>query len=186
MATSLPFAIFDIGLSDPAEAAVITAAAGVLLAILRALALVVTGMRDRQRELYGNAYRVAMAWRQMLYRVRTRAPDSEHDLLERFDELQVEIDYYQGWTGSEGRSIGRSYARLVADIQEKTNPLIQLAWEMSDEERLAANRHRDDAGHPTTSLARDRFLKDVRNHLSPWLVPKLAVAWRNRGKLTAD
>jgi len=186
MVTSLPFAIFDISLSDSAEAAVVTAAAAILLAMLRALALVVTGMRDRQRELYGNAYRVAMAWRQMLYRVRTRAPGSEHDLFKRFDELQVEIDYYQGWTASEGRAIGRSYARLVADIQAKTNLLIQLAWKMTDEERLAANDYRDSAGHPKTGLARDRFLKDVRNHLSPWLFPRLAVLWRNRNKLPPD
>lgn len=171
-------AVFGINLG--AEDAVIAAAVTILLALLRAFAYVVTGKRDRERELYGKAYRAAMAWRQMLYRVRTRAPGSTHKLLERFDKLQVMIDYYQGWTASEGRWIGRSYARLIDDIQHKTSPLIQGAWSMTYDERLPTNDARDSAGHPDTNEARDRFLKDVRNHLSLFIFPKIAVWWRSK------
>ena len=160
-------------------AAVATAAGAILLALLRAFAFVVTGKRERERKLYGDAYRAAMAWRQMLYRVRTRAPGSEHKLLERFDKLQVSIDYYQGWTASEGRAIGRSYARFIDDIQAKTNPLIDRAWKMPADERLTTNDARDSAGHPETDVARDRFLKDVRSHLSLLFLPKIAVVLRN-------
>lgn len=179
LATSLPTAFLGIEISDPAEAAAITAAAGIVLALLRAFAFVITGKRERERALYGDAYRAAMAWRQMLYRVRTRAPGSEHELLRRFDKLQVRIDYYRGWTASEGRWIGRSYAQFVEAVQERTSPLIQKAWKMSDEERLPWNDDRDSAGHPPTDAASELFLMDVRNHLSLWLVPKLAVVWRN-------
>ncbi len=49
----------DLG-SPVAAAAVITAAGGVLLALLQALGLVVTGKRERERELYGKAYEAAM------------------------------------------------------------------------------------------------------------------------------
>jgi hypothetical protein len=177
--TSLSADIFGITLSGAAEAAIITACAGLLVTLFRVLALITTKRRERQRELYGNAYRVAMAWRQMLYRVRTRAPGSEHELLKRFDMLQVKIDYYRGWTASEGRWIGRSYARLVTDVQNKTNPLINKAWKMPYCERLPTNDDRDGEGHPQTNGTSDQFLKDVRNFLSPWLVPKLAVIWRN-------
>jgi hypothetical protein len=178
--TSLvPTAVLGIKISDPAEAAAITAAAGILLALLRAFAFVVTGKRERERALYGDAYRAAMAWRQMLYRVRTRAPGSEHELLKRFDKLQVRIDYYRGWTASEGRWIGRSYAQFVKDVQEGTSPLIERAWKMANDERLPWNDDRDSAGHPPTDAASDLFLMDVRNHLSLWLIPKFAVLWRN-------
>jgi hypothetical protein len=151
-----------------------------LLAVLRAFAFLVSGKRERERELYGNAYRAAMAWRQMLYRVRTRPPGGAQELLNRFDELQVEIDYYQGWVSSEGRWIGRSYYRLVTEIQDKTIPLLQLAWKMSDEERLPTNDDRDAAGHPATQRDSERFFDDVRNHLSFLFFPKLWVIWRNR------
>jgi hypothetical protein len=162
---------------------VITGGVAVLLALLRAFALVVSGRRERERELYGNAYRAAMAWRQMLYRVRTRQPNSEEALLARFDKLQVEIDYYQGWVSSEGRWIGRSYQRLVREIQGKTVCLLELAWSMSDGERLPTNRRRDAAGHPDTQWDSERFFNDVRSHLSFLFFPKLAVIWRNRSRL---
>jgi hypothetical protein len=174
-----PTAFLGVKISDPAEAAAITAAATVLLALLRAFAFIITGKRERQRALYGDAYRAAMAWRQMLYRVRTRAPGTEHELLSRFDKLQVRIDYYRGWTASEGRWIGRSYAQFVLVVQESTSPLIEKAWKMSDDERLPWNDERDSAGHPPTDAASDLFLMDIRNHLSLWLVPKIAVSWRN-------
>jgi hypothetical protein len=176
---SAPAAFLGINISNPAEAAAITAAATVLLALLRAFAYVITGKRERERALYGDAYRAAMAWRQMLYRVRTRAPGTEHELLKRFDKLQVRIDFYRGWTASEGHSIGRSYARFVKDVQDCTSPLLEKAWMMTNEERLPWNAKRDSAGHPPTDAASDLFLMDVRSHLSLWLIPKLAVLWRN-------
>src|SRR6476620_3224974 len=174
------FALLESDLSGAALGAAITGAVALLLALLRAFAILVSGKRERERELYGNAYRAAMAWRQMLYRVRTRPPDGEQELLERFDELQVEIDYYQGWVSSEGRWIGRSYQRLVTAIQDKTIPLLDLAWKMSDEERLPTNEDRDAAGHPDTQLDSETFFDDVRNHLSFLFFPQLWVIWRNR------
>lgn len=172
--------VFGIKLSDPANAAVIGACITALVTLFRALALITNKRRERQRELYGDAYRVVMAWRQMLYRVRTRATEGEHELQKRFDMLQVKIDYYRGWTGSEGRWIGRSYARLVTDVQNETKELLDKAWDMPPDERLPTSKDRDSDGHPKTAPASDRFLKDVRNFLSPWLIPRLAVVWRNR------
>jgi hypothetical protein len=174
--------IFGLNLGPPAvAAAIVTAVAGILLAVLRAGALVVSGKRERQRDLYGKAYRAAMAWREMLYRVRRRGAgeDADRALIERFHELQEEIDYYQGWTASDGRWIGRSYCRLVEEIKRETRPLLQGAW-AEQERRPAAAMARDEDGHPQTDEARDRFLKDVRNHLSLWVLPKFAVVWRNR------
>jgi hypothetical protein len=179
MLTVPPAAFLGITISDLVAPAVITAAAGVLLAFLRGFAYVITGKRERERALYGDAYRAVMAWRQMLYRVRTRAPETEHKLLKRFDKLQVRIDFYSGWTASEGKSIGRSYARFVDVVQARTSPLVDKAWRMTDEERLPWNPQLDCEGHPLTDAASDLFLADVRSHLSLWVFPKLAVLWRN-------
>lgn len=116
----------------------------VLLAVLRALALWATGKRDRQRELYIRAYKTAMAWREMVYRVRRRAEgvEAERTLIDRFHELQEEIDYYQGWTAGESKWMGRSFCGLVAAIKEATREPIRFAW-AQPERRTAVESVRD-------------------------------------------
>jgi hypothetical protein len=127
------------------ETAVRRSGVTVLLAVLRALALWATGKRDRQRELYIRAYKTAMAWRGMVYRVRRRAEgvEAERTLIDRFHELQEEIDYYQGWTAGESRWMGRSFCGPVAAIKEATRG--------TDPVRLGAARaadgRRERAGH---------------------------------------
>lgn len=175
------FVLLGLDFSNPAvAAAAITAAVTILLAILRAVALWSTGKRDRQRELYSQAYKTAMAWREMLYRVRRRADgdEAERALIDRFHELQEEIDYYQGWTASESKWMGRSFCRLVAGIKEATRELIRLAW-AEPKRRTAAESVREADGHPATDAARDTFLKDIRNHLSLFPVMKVFVFFRN-------
>lgn len=126
------FVASPIALVGTGRDAIITAVAGpVIVLVLRAVVLALTDKVDRQRDLYSKAFRAALAWKEMLYRVRRRTPGSERDLIERFHELQEEIDYFEGWTASEGRSIGRSYCRLVREIKRQTQPLIREAWSNS-------------------------------------------------------
>lgn len=162
-------------------AALATAVAGLVLAALRALALVVSGAQDRRRALYSEAYKAAMAWREMVYRVRRRARDAESEraLVERFHELQERIDYYEGWTASESKAMGRSYCRLVRAIKSKTEDPIREAW-TEPNGRAAGESGRDDDEHPDLRAEREAFLDDVRNHLSLLFVTRIAVAWRNR------
>lgn len=162
-------------------AALVAAGAGVLLAALRALALVVSGAQERRRELYSEAYKAAMAWREMVYRVRRRTDGDEaaRALIDRFHELQERIDFYEGWIASESRAMGRSFCRLVKAIKTKTEAPLRVAWEELDR-RMPAQGVRDDDDHPDVRQERDAFLTDVRQHLSLLLYPKVAVAWRNR------
>lgn len=80
------------------QAAIIAASGGLVLAALSGLGAYLTGKRHRQRDLYSKAYRAAMSWREMLYRVRRRAAGDEADraLIERFHELQEETDTRDG------------------------------------------------------------------------------------------
>jgi hypothetical protein len=93
--------------------------------------------------------------------------------------LQEEIDYYQGWIASESPWLGRSYCRLVADVKDSTKADIAKAWS-EEKRRTPAEGTRDDDRHPNCIKTTDRFLFDVRSHLSVWVVPKLFVVWRNR------
>lgn len=162
-------------------AALVTAGIAVLLAVLRAVGLVITGKRERRRALYSEAYRSAMAWRELLYRVRRRAygAEAERELIDAFHDLQEKLDYYEGWTASESLWMGRSYCRLVSEIKDSTRAPIRAAWEEADR-RKPSEGTRDDDVLPDVTATRDSYLKDVRDHLSLNPLWKIAVVWRNR------
>ncbi|MGY1692306.1 hypothetical protein [Geodermatophilus sp. SYSU D01105] len=136
--------------------------------------------RTRRRTLYGEAYRAALAWREMLYRIRRRrrSDDAEDALITAFRDLQLDIDYHTGWIGSESNYVQRSYACLVRQVKAVTSPLIQQAWDASPPARPSWSD--PDAEHPDVSAAARSFLFDVRCHLAWWQLPKLLVVLRNR------
>lgn len=161
----------------PVVVAALTAAASILVGTLAALANYFATRRDRRRLLYGDAYKTALAWREMLYRVRRRDSDGERDLINQFHELQDRLLYFEGWISSESPYMARSYQRLVASVKRVTEPLIRQAWE-SPTRQVPGNAQEGDV-HPDVSVAADLFMRDVRSHLSPWKWRKVAVWWRN-------
>ena len=171
----------DIHLSNGSvEAAIIAAAGSIVLAVFRSLVSYASDRRERERKLYSEAYRDAMAWHEMLYRVRRRAKGDEADrvLIERFHTLQESIDFHQGWISGESTWMGRSYRRLVKQIKSETKDAIISAWS-EPHRRLPAEGTKPDDYSPKIEGACARFLTDVRWHLSAWWLPKLAVVGRN-------
>jgi len=164
----------------PIVAAAITASALILVALLAAVTAYLGEKRTRRRTLFGEAYRAALGWREMLYRVRRRrgGPEAEDALIASFHELQLEIDYHLGWIGSESIYMQRSYGRLVKSIKFATEHLIRAAWE--EEAPKHPSRSGAAGPHPEVSQAARTFLFDVRCHLAWWQLPKLLVVWRNR------
>src|SRR5438132_12008194 len=67
--------------------------------------------RDRRRTRSAEAYKAALAWNEMLYRIRRRsdAPEQRTSLVDRFHSLQEEIDFHRGWLAAEEPALGRSY-----------------------------------------------------------------------------
>lgn len=158
----------------------IAASATLVAATIAATAAYLASKRERRRLLYGEAFKAALGWHEMLYRVRRRRTDNEGELVETFHELQERLTYYQGWIASESRYMERSYKRLVAAVKGGTEPLIRQAWE-SPVRPVPGNALPADE-HPTFDAESSRFLQDVRSFLSPLYFRKLAVVWRNSGK----
>jgi hypothetical protein len=121
---------------------------------------------DRRRSLYSNAYKAAMSWVEMVYRVRRRCDGQEQELVARFHDAQEDIAYHEGWLSTESAALGRSYCTFVAAVREASSPLIQTAWK--EPVRALAEHTREADGHPVVRAARDAFLRDVRDHLSVW------------------
>jgi hypothetical protein len=179
--TAPEVSVLSAALSPAVEAAVIAALAAIVVAAVGGLLAFVDRGLQRRRDLYSRAYRSAMAWKEMLYRVRRRAPGAEADrkLVETFHSLQEEIDYYQGWICSESPWLGRSYCKLVAAVKKDTLKPIADAWAESPRRAPSAGTLPNDF-HPNVERASHSFLLDVRLHLSILIFPRLVVVWRNR------
>lgn len=135
---------------------------------------------SERRKLYAGAYKTVLSWQEMLYRVRRRATGSEEErkLVDKFHDLQEELNYYQGIIASEGKSMGRSYEKFVKSVKGQNVQLIQEAWEQpvrKPKDGTPANEK-----HPNVTRSAEDFLLDTRLWLSWWQLPKLRVWWRNK------
>jgi hypothetical protein len=133
--------------------------------------------RDRRRTLYSEAYRAALAWVEMLYRVRRRDPEQPYALAAQFHRLQEDIDFYQGWIESESLTFGRAYRRLVLEVKALTLPDIQAAWATGPVDPQQGFSLQGET-HPPVEPAKQQFLRDLREHLS--LKPADRLALRSR------
>ena len=125
-----------------------------------------TAKRDRQRNLYGEAYRTAMKWVEMAYRAHHAAPGDEA-FLDGYHKLWEDVRYFQAWMLIESKELGYSYARFTAAVQQTCDTFIeQEAWPNQSEERkpLIVLPVEPTPGNYQPEL--DRFLRDARDHLS--------------------
>lgn len=171
--------------SDPTVvAALVAGGATILLALLKGMAWLISGPRERRRQMYVHALEHALDWKEMPHRLRRRSPDSDEEekaLRERFHDLQENIERARGRIGTESGFLARSYCRLVRDIKTATHPYIQRAREERTDGPLGATAQADRP--PNTDHAQRKFLFDVRLHLSLWpIFPRLLLALRNLDK----
>lgn len=159
-------------------AAGIAALSAVVVALLSAFIARVYVGRDRRRQMYGEAFRAALEWREMVYRLRRRGNTKEDDrvIVDRFHDLQERLDFYEGWIGSESKYMRRSFKHLVKAAKDATKADIQAAWD-----RPGQKGNLDPGEHNPIidQSAMADYLRDVRAHLSmqPWRW--LGVIWRN-------
>jgi len=164
--------------SETALAIAVPAATAVIVAVLAALAAYMAANREQRRALYSEAIKVAVGWEEMLYRVRRRREGQEQELIERFHDLQDNLTYHRAWMGTDSMYMKRSYDALTRAVKAATADPIKQAW--ADGVRpLPGNALASDT-FPNVDAQLDRFLADVRSHLSPMPWRKLAMGARNR------
>jgi hypothetical protein len=133
--------------------------------------------RERRRTTYSQAYKAAMAWVEMVYRVRRRSEQEDPKLVELFHARQEDITYFQGWISTESEEMGRAYSTLVLSLRAATKELIREAW--TSQPTPPWDESHGQLKHPACQEASDKFLRDVRDHLSPWFCVRRRVAARN-------
>ncbi len=153
------------------------ALASVTVAAASALSAYLDVKRDRRRILYSQAVQAVLKWNEMLYRVRRRDESEARELIHSFHELQENLAYYEAWIASESKYLDRSYARLVKSVKDAAQPLLHSAWVQL---RPVPGAALPEDVHPNPKVEVERFMTDVRSHLSPWIWRRWAVAYRNR------
>lgn len=143
-------------------AALVTAAA----TLMGLLVNKVSDRRERRRTLYSEAYQAALAWEEAYFRIRRRDPARDYELAASFHSVQERINFHEGWIGSESVFLGRAYCRLVLTIKAVAHVPIQTAWR--DPPSSADQGFSVDplAGAEQIKTAKERFIQDVRDHMS--------------------
>lgn len=156
----------------------LAAAVTLLVAVFTASVARGSTRRTRRLDMYAQAYRAALEWRELAYRVARRGGSEEEAraLVERFHDLQERLTFHEGWIGSESRYLQKSYRKFVSQTRVAFEDPIRNAWE-SGQINPVWGKVQIDAADPPDG---DTFLRDVRAHLSiqPWR--RAAVLWRNR------
>lgn len=141
-------------------------------AIVAGLFTVATGIagryadrRDRRRDLYAAGYQAALAWVEMLYRVRRRDPERPYPLAEQFHELQEAIDFHQAWIDGESVAFGRAYRRLVMTVKALTVDEIKKAWK-AEPCRPEDGFSLEAETHPPIERAKEQFISDLQDHMA--------------------
>lgn len=124
--------------------------------------------QDRRRDLYSEAYKLALAWCEGVYRVRRRPPDGsgDRDLVERFHKLQEDIAYYEGWLWAENEELGAAYQTFLKQVMAECELLLQDAWTRPGREPTEPTP--PDEKHPDLKAAKKQFLDVVNRELKPW------------------
>ncbi|MDQ2761417.1 MAG: hypothetical protein M3Y17_13595 [Actinomycetota bacterium] len=158
-------------LSTTASAFIGAAIPATIAAVVAIYVSVVGRKREdtkRRRDLYSEAYKLALEWCEAVYRVRRRASDGSQDrgLDEHFHQLQERIAYYEGWLAIEDEYLGKAYQKFIEDVRGVCQPLLQGAWSTTGREPTEP-RPADEV-HPDVQDAKRTFLAAVRLHLQPW------------------
>jgi hypothetical protein len=105
-------------------------AAGVagVFALIGVVASLAANRRDRRRELYAEAFRVALALVEMVYRLRSADPDNARALADHYHQLHEDINFHQEWIESESEEMGRAYRRLLLRIRAETRDPMRDGW----------------------------------------------------------
>jgi hypothetical protein len=148
-------------------------------ALLTFYATAYKATRDRRRSLYSEAFRAAMSWVEVVYRVRRRTPAGQEDLLQHLHKLQEDIAYYQGWLATEAPALGVSYRRLVNGVRTEVGPLLREAW--AEKVRPPWEGTPQGEKEPDVAMVSAHYLEDVREHLSVWWWVRRRVRTRNLG-----
>ena len=85
---------------------------------------------DRQRQLFAEAFRSVMEYREFAYKVRRRPPNGDRsEISDALSEVQTHLSLHRATLEIESPSVAEHYVSLVDETRRIVGPLISRAWE---------------------------------------------------------
>ena len=86
--------------------------------------------QDRQRQLFAEAFRSVMEYREFAYRVRRRPPETDRSAItDALSDVQAQLNLHIATLEIEAPSVARHYTTLVSETRRVVGPQIAAAWE---------------------------------------------------------
>lgn len=171
--------------ADPADPATVAwwldpgvvAAYVVLLGTLGTIAYNgVRSRRDRQRNLFANAYAAVVDYWEYPYVVRRRRHDDPAGervrISEQLRQVQRDIAFHQAWIRADDRRVAATYDEFVRVTRQVMGGQIRTAWQDPPAE-ADGDMNIDDVDRDGLDDASDRYLQAVRDRFSLW--PRWAI-----------
>ncbi|WP_189332396.1 hypothetical protein [Actinoplanes ianthinogenes] len=157
-------------------AAIVTAAAGALLAVWTARRKSREEERARQRTLFAEAFQAYSQYKNMPYAIRRRRHDDAAAervrLSEILREIQSKLTFYETWIDAESATVGVAYSKLIAELRRVAGGAMREAWKsppLTDDAgmNLPLDLVDLDALKPLEKAYTDAFQQHLEQ-LAPW------------------
>ena len=85
---------------------------------------------DRQRQLFADAFRSVVEYREFVYKVRRRSPKADRSqITDSLSDVQAQLNLHSATLRIEAPSVADSYVTLVGETRRIVGPQISKAWE---------------------------------------------------------
>lgn len=85
---------------------------------------------DRQRQLFADAFRSVIEYREFAYKVRRRRAGADHNqITDVLSGVQAQLNLHMATLEIEAPYVARQYGALVSETRRVVGPLIAAAWE---------------------------------------------------------
>ena len=159
--------------TDIAVTIVIAALSGAGTSILALLYNSAQERRDRHREHFSRALQTVSQYEEFPYVVRRRrASDGEGERMRistELQSLQAELSYHSAWLMVESLEVGATYTALVRGLRGIVGTEIHEVWlnpPINDDAKM--NITGIDPDLAELQPLKERYLQEVRDHLSIW------------------
>lgn len=110
----------------------------ILVAALISAAVSVTGLwqtarsrrQDRQRQLFADAFRAVIEYREFAYKIRRRSPEADRtQITDALSAVQTQLNLHMATLDIEAPNVAPVYRALVERTRQVAGPLIAAGWD---------------------------------------------------------
>ena len=135
---------------------------------------------DRHRQLFADAYRSVVEYREYPYKIRRREPDADRTVLtDTLSTVQAQLSLHIATLDIETPRVAPYYKRMVAETKRVAGPQIAASWDQTPPAH-DAQMHIADVDYSELRHPDSQFIKASRHYLS--LKPNMLIKRQTRSE----